>query len=272
MKKMILALSTLALTTGAFAATSATTATTTTSTKKSTMDKILAKSSLGYFTEYTGPKLSDTSDFSSANTWNQLKAKYKINKSTKVFVSHAFGVDQEANDDGEQYSFDDVRAGVETWSKYAKGIKYRNRVRLESPHGSESIKDKVVRMRASHLVTGNIDSRQSLTGIATFYKWFYSNSDVERSQYDVVNTAVYVYALSDKLSLYTEYDLTVSQLAGKSTNTLEAVGQAAYLGVNYSFNKHLTLGTFAYMDGGLHGGMNISDDTQLRIQLSGSIF
>ncbi len=277
MKKSILTLAVLSLSVSAFSATN----TTITNVKKAKTNSFLKNTSLGYFSEYAGAKFEDTSDTKGvdAGAWNSIKAKYKVNDSTKVFVAHTFTLNQhEENSKGEDqdtYTDEDFRVGVESWSNYTKAIKFRNRVRLESPSlGGGDVKGhKTARLRASHLVTGSV-GRLSLTGVATMRKWFYNQEKLnqDNEKYEIIPTFVAEYSITDKLTAYAEYSQFLDHVGGEELSFIKAGAQEIYLGANYNVGKALTVGVFGYLDGSNQAGMNASEDSRLVVQLSGSIF
>jgi hypothetical protein len=277
MRKSILAVSTFALTMGAFAQTN----TTVTSAKKSTFDKIKENTSLGYFSEYAGPNLqkpSNTEDVS-ANLWTSIKAKYKINDSTKAFIAHTFTLNQHSetveNEELERYTDEDFRVGVETWGKYNSNISFRNRIRLETPseNAGEVKAHKTARVRISHLATTTID-RLSLTGVATMRKWFYNQSELNDNteKYELIPTAVAEYAITDSVSAYAEYSQFLDHRPEESLTFLEQGYQELYLGSNISIASGFNLGVFAVLSGSKNSGMKPSENTALSVQLSGAIF
>lgn len=277
MKKVFIGLTFATVLSTAMASTTTTSiSTTSTTTKKSTMDKILENTSLMYFTEYTGPNLKDTSDYSGANTWNQVSARYSLDKSTAIFASNAFVVNQQAKAGENQYVVDDYRIGAEKWSAYSNGLTYRNRARLESAgQAYDKGSDRTVRLRASHLVTHTYNNTHNISGIVTFRKWFYNNQQAQsdNSQYDLIPTIAYQYSITDKLSAYTEYSYGLSHQAQSATTDAQKAFQEVYIGANYNINRALTLGTFLYSSGGPgNSGMRMNGDTSLKLQLSGMIF
>jgi hypothetical protein len=289
MRRSILAVSAFAITMGAFGQTNTTVA----SAKKSTLDKILEDTSLGYFSEYAA-------DFSTPNNaatltptlWTSIKAKYRVNKATSAFIAHTFSINQNelSNQDADgnrtnldRYADNDFRVGAETWGKYNSNISYRNRARLETAASTDlafgesgvaaTDSDMVIRLRASHLVTTTID-RLTLTGIATFRKWFFNNEEAndKASEYDLIPTVVGEYAITDKVSAYAEYSKFLNQRSTEEITFLAEGYQELYIGSNISIAKSFNLGIFAHISGFRDAGMQLDEGTALRVQISGAIF
>ncbi len=289
MRKTFLAVSAFALTMGAFAQTN----TTTTSVKKSTFDKIKEKTSLGYFSEY-GAELSNPNSSANLrpNIWNSIKAKYQVNKATSAFIAHTFTLNQfeESNrdDDGNRtnlrrYTDSDIRIGAETWGKYNSNVSFRNRVRLETAANGDLAfgpsgvvgddADMLGRIRASHLATTTV-GRLSLTGVATFRKWFFNDAEVadNASQFDLIPTAVAEYAITDKVTAYAEYSKFIMHRGTEEISFVEEGYQELYMGSNISIASGFNLGIFAYLSGFGAAGMVPDENMAMRIQVSGAIF
>jgi hypothetical protein len=274
MKKQLVTLAALAITTTALAAPSNKSVTST----KSTAQKILDKTSMGYFVDYLGAKLQDMSDTRDAAAWTQLKARYAGDNGITYFLSNAFVINQEnLNADGDTqntYVIDDFRVGLEKWSAYTKDIKFRNRIRIESPSEAEQQANRAVRLRASHLVLTTLANRHNLAGFLGWRNWFYNseqNMD-EVSRFEFLPSVSYSYKITDKLSAYTDYTFAHQHVAGENALEMKKGWSEMHFGANYSVAKALNVGAFVYYFMGSDNFVRMDQDAQLKVQLSGAIF